>query len=94
MSWLTTAASGGAALGAALAGRLIDSHGAGAGYLLAFAVGMIALGIAILRRRHLAASRHRSRSSQRIVTPAASPNVAKNHSGHNHLLHDRRGHSQ
>jgi MFS family permease len=43
MSWLTTAAATGTALGAALAGRLIDFRGAPAGYLFAFAAGLAAL---------------------------------------------------
>ncbi len=55
MSWLTTAASAGTALGAPLAGRLIDSHGAAAGYLFAFAVGLAAVAVTTLRRRDLAA---------------------------------------
>jgi predicted MFS family arabinose efflux permease len=53
MSWLTTAASVGTALGAPLAGRLIDSHGAAAGYLVAFAAGLAAVAIVTLGRRHL-----------------------------------------
>ncbi|HEX9357928.1 MAG TPA: MFS transporter [Streptosporangiaceae bacterium] len=54
MSWLTTAAATGTALGAPLAGRLIDAHGASAGYLFAFAAGLAAMAIAVLRRRELA----------------------------------------
>jgi predicted MFS family arabinose efflux permease len=54
MSWLTTAAATGTALGAPLAGRLIDAHGAPAGYLFAFAAGLAAVVIAVLRRRDLA----------------------------------------
>lgn len=54
MSWLTTAAATGTALGAPLAGRLIDSYGAPAGYLFAFAAGLAAVAIAILRRSDLA----------------------------------------
>jgi hypothetical protein len=54
MSWLTTAASVGSALGAPLAGRLIDAHGATAGYLFAFAAGVAAVAIVVLGRRHLA----------------------------------------
>jgi MFS family permease len=53
MSWLTTAASVGTALGAPVAGRLIDSHGASAGYVFAFAVGLAALGIVAVGHRHL-----------------------------------------
>jgi len=54
MSWLTTAAATGTALGAPLAGRLIDSYGAPAGYLFAFAAGLAAVTITILCRRGLA----------------------------------------
>ena len=54
MSWLTTAAATGTALGAPLAGRLIDLRGAPAGYLFAFAAGLAAVAIAVLRRRDLA----------------------------------------
>jgi MFS family permease len=54
MSWLTTAAATGTALGAPLAGRLIDSYGAPAGYLFAFAAGLAAVAIAVLRRHDLA----------------------------------------
>jgi MFS family permease len=57
MSWLTTAAATGTALGAPLAGRLIDLRGAPAGYLFAFAAGLAAVAITLLRRRALA-SRH------------------------------------
>jgi MFS family permease len=53
MSWLTTAASVGTAFGAPLAGRLIDSRGAAAGYLLAFAVGLAAVAIVALGSRAL-----------------------------------------
>jgi hypothetical protein len=53
MSWLTTAAATGTALGAPLAGRLIDSSGAPAGYLFALAAGLAAVAIAVLRRRDL-----------------------------------------
>jgi MFS family permease len=53
MSWLTTAASAGAALGAPLAGRLIDLGGATPGYLLASAAGLVAVLILLLRRRDL-----------------------------------------
>jgi hypothetical protein len=55
MSWLTTAAATGTALGAPLAGRLIDSYGASAGYLLAFTAGLAALAITVLHRRDLSA---------------------------------------
>jgi MFS family permease len=57
MSWLTTAAATGTALGAPLAGRLIDASGAPAGYLFAFTAGLAAVAITLLRRRALA-SRH------------------------------------
>jgi predicted MFS family arabinose efflux permease len=55
MSWLTTGAATGTALGAPLAGHLIDAYGASAGYLFAFAAGLAAVTIAFLRRRDLAA---------------------------------------
>jgi MFS family permease len=54
MSWLTTAAATGTAVGAPLAGHLIDRHGAPAGYLFAFAAGLVAVAIAVLRRGVLA----------------------------------------
>jgi hypothetical protein len=54
MSWLTTAAATGTALGAPLAGALIDSRGAAAGYLFAFAAGLAAVAITSTRRRDLA----------------------------------------
>jgi len=54
MSWLTTAAATGTALGASLGGHLIDSRGAPAGYLFAFAAGLAGLAIAVLCRRTLA----------------------------------------
>jgi MFS family permease len=57
MSWLTTAAATGTALGAPLAGRLIDASGAPAGYLFAFTAGLAAVAITLLRRQALA-SRH------------------------------------
>lgn len=53
MSWLTTAASVGAAFGAPLAGRLIDLGGATPGYLFASAAGLLAVFILLLRRRDL-----------------------------------------
>ena len=49
-------------LGAPLAGRLIDLHGATAGYLFAFAAGLTAVAIAVVRRRDLAPA-----------TPGAAP---------------------
>ncbi len=54
MSWLTTAAATGTAVGAPVAGRLIDAHGAPAGYLFAFAAGLAGVMIAVLCRRSLA----------------------------------------
>jgi len=58
MSWLTTAAATGTALGAPLAGYLIDSSGAPAGYLFAFTAGLAAMAITVLRRHDLASPRH------------------------------------
>jgi predicted MFS family arabinose efflux permease len=58
MSWLTTAAATGTALGAPLAGHLIDSSGAAAGYVFALTVGLAAVAITVLRRRDLAPSGH------------------------------------
>lgn len=79
MSWLTTAAATGTALGAPLAGRLIDSHGAPAGYLFAFTAGVAALAITILRRHNLAAtqdlaSQPRTRTSTSQNRPASRSN--------------------
>jgi MFS family permease len=54
MSWLTTAAATGTALGAPLAGRLIDTAGAPAGYLFALNAGLVAVTITAGRHRHLA----------------------------------------
>jgi len=56
MSWLTTAASTGTAIGSSLAGRLVDTHGAAAGYLFALAAGLAALAILVIRYRHLGRS--------------------------------------
>jgi hypothetical protein len=53
MSWLTTAAATGTAIGAPLAGRLVDAHGAAAGYLFALAAGLAGLAILICRFRDL-----------------------------------------
>jgi MFS family permease len=53
MSWLTTAAATGTALGAPVTGHLIDTYGAAAGYLFSFAAGLAALSITALYRRHL-----------------------------------------
>jgi MFS family permease len=55
MSWLTTAAATGTALGAPLAGHLIDSTGPAAGYLFALAAGLTALAITLPNRRRLTA---------------------------------------
>jgi MFS family permease len=55
MSWLTTAAATGTALGAPMAGHLIDLRGAPAGYLFAFAAGLAAVAITLLHRRRLTA---------------------------------------
>ena len=57
MSWLTTAASVGTALGAPVAGSLIDAHGAAAGYLFAFAIGLGGLAITLVRHRFLTGDR-------------------------------------
>ncbi len=70
MSWLTTAAATGTALGAPLAGYLIDSYGAAAGYLFAFAVGLAAVAITISRRRDLALQPEPRRCASR---PAGNP---------------------
>ncbi len=56
MSWLTTAAATGTALGAPLAGQLIDFRGAPAGYLFAFAAGLVAVTITLLQRHRLTAA--------------------------------------
>ena len=72
MSWLTTAAATGTALGAPLAGRLIDLHGAPAGYLFAFAAGLAAVAIAVLRRRDLASRRAQDSSAPGQATAPAS----------------------
>jgi hypothetical protein len=56
MSWLTTAAATGTALGAPLAGSLIDARGAAAGYLFAFGGGLLGVAVVALRGKHLAAS--------------------------------------
>jgi len=55
MSWLTTAAATGTALGAPLAGYLIDVRGVAAGYLFALAAGLAAVVITLPRRSDLAA---------------------------------------
>jgi Major Facilitator Superfamily len=56
MSWLTTAAATGTALGAPLAGSVIDTRGAAAGYLFAFAVGLLGVAFVALRHKDLADS--------------------------------------
>jgi hypothetical protein len=53
MSWLTTAASTGTAIGSSIAGRLVDANGASAGYIFALAAGLAALAILIIRYRDL-----------------------------------------
>jgi MFS family permease len=53
MSWLTTAAATGTAVGAPLAGQLIDARGASAGYLFALAAGLAGVAITVMRRRTL-----------------------------------------
>jgi len=73
MSWLTTAAATGTALGAPLAGHLIDLHGAPAGYLFAFAAGLTAVAIAVLRRRDLAPAPPRSSAPGQTTAPASVP---------------------
>jgi MFS family permease len=55
MSWLTTAAATGTAVGAPLAGHLIDSYGAPAGYLFAFTAGLAAVAITLIHRARLTA---------------------------------------
>ncbi len=47
MTWFTTGLTIGIAPGAAVAGRLIDQHGASAGYLVPLASGVVAAGIAV-----------------------------------------------
>jgi MFS family permease len=69
MSWLTTAASVGSALGAPLAGRLIDAHAASAGYLFAFAAGLAAVAIVVLGLRG-------SRAAQATMVHAQTPGGA------------------
>jgi predicted MFS family arabinose efflux permease len=56
MSWLTTAASTGTAIGSSIAGRLVDAHGASAGYMLALAAGVAAIAILVIRYRDLGRS--------------------------------------
>ena len=56
MSWLTTAASTGTAIGSSLAGRLVDAHGASTGYLFALAAGVAAVAILVIGYRDLGRS--------------------------------------
>jgi Major Facilitator Superfamily len=56
MSWLTTAASTGTALGSSLAGRLVDAHGASAGFGFALAAGLVAVAILVIGYRDLGRS--------------------------------------
>jgi MFS family permease len=56
MSWLTIAAATGTALGAPLAGSVIDVKGAAAGYLFAFGVGVLGVAFVALRQKDLAYS--------------------------------------
>jgi predicted MFS family arabinose efflux permease len=56
MSWLTTAASTGTAIGSSIVGRLVDAHGASAGYLFALAAGIAAIAILVIRYRDLGRS--------------------------------------
>lgn len=53
LSWLTTAASTGTAIGSALAGRLVDAHGAAAGFLFALAAGLAAIATLVIGYRDL-----------------------------------------
>ena len=53
MSWVTTAAAAGTALGAPLAGSLIDTRGAAAGYLFAFSAGLLGVIVVALRHKDL-----------------------------------------
>jgi MFS family permease len=53
MSWVTTAAAAGTALGAPLAGSLIDTRGAAAGYLFAFSAGLLGVVVVALRRKQI-----------------------------------------
>jgi hypothetical protein len=56
MSWLTTAASTGTAIGSSIAGRLVDAQGASAAYLFALAAGVAAIAILVIRYRDLGRS--------------------------------------
>jgi len=68
LSWLTTAAATGTAIGAPLAGRLVDAHGAAAGYLFALAAGLAGLALLTSRFRDL-----RPAGAQRSGRPATLP---------------------
>lgn len=57
MAWLTTAAATGTALGAPVAGYLIDVSGASAGYLFGFAAGLAGVAIVLLRRKDFSSNR-------------------------------------
>src|SRR6266704_3509803 len=96
MSWLTTAAATGTALGAPLAGRLIDARGAPAGYLFAFAAGLAAAAIAVLRRCNLAPSPgpgpgHPDMTACHPVTHNPSAESLPAHGQHARRLHRQRG---
>ncbi len=96
MSWLTTAAATGTALGAPLAGRLIDARGAPGGYLFAFAAGLAAVAIAVLRRRNLAPSPgpgpgHPDMTACHPVTHNPSAESLPAHGQHARRLHRQRG---
>jgi MFS family permease len=56
MSWLTTAASTGTAIGSSIVGRLVDAHGSSAGYLFALAAGVVGIAILVIRYRDLGRS--------------------------------------
>jgi len=53
MTWLSTAAAIGTALGAPVGGHLVDAYGATAGYLFAFGAGVAALGLLLACRPRL-----------------------------------------
>jgi predicted MFS family arabinose efflux permease len=53
MSWLTTGASLGTALGAPIAGHVIDTYGATGGYAFALAAGILAIATTTLHQQHL-----------------------------------------
>jgi MFS family permease len=80
MSWLTTAAATGTALGAPLAGHLIDAHGASAGYLFALTAGLAGVTIAVLGRRTLAPAPPRF---------TAAPSAGRQHTARHDTHHER-----